>query len=217
MSDEERQLLNDVMEMATNGSVQEKLAELMGILRRNVDSDVQARLELLEKENAELRGYRDTAEGMRRRMRELDMAIANAEREVKRMRLKQLVEPFMVEAWHVHGRYEYIHEKCGECDENRKRHFTSPMGKEMTEDCWCAEKKYRYSIESVEVAKVNGIDNGNVWYYYIMPSADGDDLYSAKVYSGQDFAKIGNHYGVLFLNKETAQNYADYLNGREAK
>lgn len=218
MSNKKMQLLNDVIELTIDGSVQVKLAELMGILRKNVDSDVQARLKLLEKENAELRKYRDSAEEMQRRMHELDMAIANAEREAQRMRLKKLIEPFMTEAWNVHGSYEYIHEKCDLCDDERKRHFTSPLGREMSEDCVCAEKKWRHRAESVEIVKANGIDDDNVWYYFTMPSMEvgRDDLCGAKIYSGQDFAEIGNCYGVLFLNRETAQNYADYLNERKA-
>ena len=211
MSNEERQLLNDVMEMATNGSVQEKLAELMGILRRNVDSDVQARLELLEKENAELRKYRDNAEEMRRRLHELDMAIANAERNAKKVRLKELVAPFTVPAWTVEGKWEYIHEKCNLCDEKRLRHFTSPGGRAMSEPCQCAEQMYMHHVVETRLVDVCTEPDGHIWFRYTASRIrDDEELHCVQPYSGEEFKQYASW---LFLDRDKAQEYADWLNG----
>lgn len=205
------QLLDDVLEMASNGSVQEKLAELMEILRHEVDSDVQARLELLEKENSELRKYMDNAEEMRRRMHELDMAIANAERNAKKARLEELVAPFTVPAWTVKGNWEYIHEKCDLCDEKRLRHFTSPCGRAMSEACQCAKEMYIYHVVEIKLMNVCVSTNlENIWFRYTR-SCNDEELHCVQLYSGEEF----KHYeDWFFLDRDRAQEYADWLNSK---
>lgn len=206
MSNEEMQLLNDMMELAIDGSVQEKLAELMGILKRNVDSDVRARLELLEKENAELRQYRDSAA-------EMEDAIANAEHNAKIARLQELLKPFTKPAWYACGQWEYIHDKCGECDEDRKIHFMSPNGKHLTENCQCAKQKYLYHVEQAEIFKMSEGDK-YIWYYF----SRGSSLEKAKLYKDEGFLKVYNEIprdNRIFLDRSKAQEYVDWLNSRE--
>jgi hypothetical protein len=213
MSNEERQLFDDIMTLTINGSVQEKLAELMGILRKNVDSDVQARLKLLEKENAELRKYRDNVEEMRRKTREMELIMANAELNAKKARLKELVAPFTVPAWTVEGKWEYIHEKCDLCDASRLRHFTSPGGRAMSEPCQCAKQKYIHRVEEIRLVDVCVSMNSDrhIWFRYATSSScDDEELHCVQLYSGEEFKPYASW---LFLDRDKAQEYADWLDG----
>ena len=96
---------------------------------------------------------------------EAETAKREAERNAKKMRLSELVEDRMVNAYGISRRFEYVHPKCSRCDENGKIHYKSPSGRECTEDCICREQKSVYYVTKAKIAKFS-MYNGNMQFVY---------------------------------------------------
>lgn len=185
--------------------------------------DIKKRINELEKENRELRKYKqlynEAAVDNALLQGRVDYLKENAKKEM----LDELVRPFMQTIWTTDSRDEYITEKCGLCDDERKRHFTSPLGRHMTEYCDCARKHKIYSVIEIECVKMEGTGEFGYDYYFKPRHKDFfnnrssvDGLFSLDVYNGQEFEKL-NAYRIYFTDKSKAEEYCKWLNGREEK
>ena len=192
------------MDGGRESGILRKMGELMDAVQKSVREDVKARIKELERENAELSRYRDNAD-------ELEEVKRNAQIDAKRARLSELLKPFVVPVWTVEGKWDYIHEKCGLCDENRHRHFTSPCGKAMEERCLCAEEKYIYRVVEIELVDFCMDDNKHIWFRYSRNCCY-EELTSVYPYNGEKFER--NEYW-LFLDRDKAEEYARWLNNQK--
>lgn len=121
--------------------------ELKRVLLGTLKEEIKTELETLRAENAELRPFKEDRDRMEQ---ELARVRADCVRKVKEAQdaarnstFESLLGEHMVQAWKV-GREYLSPPKCDKCDKNRKLHFTSPRGKDMTEPCECSQSTTIY-------------------------------------------------------------------------
>lgn len=192
-------------------------------IRENVKQEIKEKIERLEKENAELRDVKEKWEDVKRYHEE---AICELKREKERVRKEleskktnELLESLAFTAYRPLEKTE-VGPKCDKCDENRRIYFTSPMGRKMSEDCTCADRKVAYAPSEESLFRFHVRSSGQVSMRYFTRKEDGDwDTYDCcgTVYSElpDDLEKISSFHAV-FMNLSDCEKYCDYLNNKKA-
>lgn len=202
------------------------IIEMKCALKESVRQEVKDEIESLRKKLAELT---DVQKNWSEKLRELEdekykyqEAARNAQREANKTKLTELMESIEHEAWTVKGNYEYVRQKCDKCDKDRRIHFKSPSGRDMTEDCECAKRKYIYYVKPLKLYKINQRIKStgradDVWLYYALHESGGffpgekdEDLELINIRLGETQRR--EKYHAYFLNEEDAQQYCDELN-----
>lgn len=198
-------------------------------LRSSVKKEYTDRIEHLEAELARLKDIRDNYD---EKVRELnvakqnaEIAAANAESAARKASLHKLLEPMRVDAWAIDHKTVYVKDKCDKCDAKRYLHYITPMGREAKEPCECSKQKYVFSLVEAEVYELVGRSGGSgvkIYYQYERQSDyDWDDRFriTYRVYKdGTAFEDIiFPADGIIFLNKEKAQEFCDWLNNKKEK
>lgn len=197
-------------------------------LRSSVKKEYTDRIEHLEAELARLKDIRDNYD---EKVRELnvakqnaEIAAANAESAARKASLHKLLEPMRVDAWAIDHKTVYVKDKCDKCDAGRYLHYITPMGREAKEPCECSKQKNVFSFAEAEVYELVGRSGGSgvkIYYQYEHQSDyDWEDRFRTtyRVYKdGTAFEDIGFPEGTIFLNKEKAQEFCDWLNNKEEK
>lgn len=211
----------------------EKCEELIDMLRKSANEEIKSELEKLRKENSEMK---EVFNNYNAKVKELEQAKrkyefdaqktrSEIEIEVKKLRLSKLLEDFQTTVYSVRnvGKEK---PKCDKCDEDGYIKYLTPRGREQKEWCECRERMkfygvaelycYRFTISGFPVRRGQLIG----WYKLNESKHSEDDFESTyyvadKMYNGQDFSEIPSHYDVYFYDKETAQQYADWLNQKE--
>lgn len=206
-----------------------KIEELKEELRSSVKKEYTDRIEHLEAELARLKDIRDNYD---EKVRELnvakqnaEIAAANAENVARKASLHKLLEPMRVDAWAIDRKIVYVKDKCDKCDARRYLHYITPMGREAKEPCECSKQKNVFSLVEAEVYELVGRSGGSgvkIYYQYERQSDyDWDDRFriTYRVYKdGTAFEDIiFPADGIIFLNKEKAQEFCDWLNNKEEK
>lgn len=193
------------------------MADFKASIVDNVRKEIKDKIDRLEKENAELREVKDNWDQIKREhataMCELSLAKEQAKRQAEKARLQTVFRDLCVIGYRVHCEYMQG-PKCDKCDEYRKIHFVSPMGRSMTEDCQCAASK-AFCRPREESLISFYIGDGVQSRYYTR----NDDVYAdrydccAEVYSElpEELATI-NSYRAVFLNVADCQAYCDWHN-----
>ena len=195
-------------------------------LRSRVKKEYTDRIERLEAELASLKDIRDNYD---LKVRELEVAkynavvkAANAKSEAKKATLRELLEPMRVDAWAIEYKTVYIKDKCDKCDAERYLHYITPMGREAKEPCECSKQKNVFWVAEAEVYELVGKSRGSgvkIYYQYEHQSDyDWDDGFrtTSSVYKdGTAFEDIKFPEGTIFLNREKAQEFCDWLNNKE--
>lgn len=153
----------------------------------------------------------------------LQQSQRDAEKMARQCRLSELMESIEHEAWTVKGRYEYVKPKCDKCDKDRRIHFKSPGGREMTEECECAKRKYIYEVKPIMLYKIhqriksNGEPKENPWLYYALheesgffPGEKDEDIELINIQLGE--TEHRERWHSFFLDEEAAKAYANELN-----
>ena len=207
-----------------------KIKEFKDSLRNAVKQEYQDKIEYLEKELAKLKDIKTNwstiiAE-LNEGKKEVELAKKKAIVEARKMRLSELLKDNFLTAYAGKSSINHVHEKCDKCDEHGYIHFKSPQGYDLQEQCMCrAEIKHVYSITEASVVKFvsDNISMGkttSVYYRYEhqISSYDDEDRFSltTNICDNTPFAEIRPHNAV-FLNKETAQAYCDWLNTNEGE
>ena len=199
--------------------------ELKESLMKEVKEEYQAEMERLRKENAELRDIKNNWE---KKVHELECAesraeyaITHAEESAKRARLSDLIAPIVKKAWGIHSDYEYIWPKCNKCDEKGYIHFTSPSGKDCTEQCSCRRMmRYCKPVEA-KVAELDNRreDNGVRVFFEFEANNDSDYRlrHTTSMYEGENFSEIGRYDDIVFLDEDECRKFCEYLNEQERK
>lgn len=179
-------------------------------------------MEELREENISLREFRDNKERYERELKaakaEYQRKMQDAERQANSKKLKDLLSTFAVVGYRAKPEYKKG-PKCGQCDDNRKIHFVSPMGRKMEEDCSCAKSTCNYSPKEVHLLKFYA-GKEIVDTYFEQVSTDRDyDSYSliAQVYdkNRKPFEDI-NYFSTVFLQEDDCQQFCNWLNEQEA-
>jgi len=202
---------------------EEKIEELKTALALSVKKKFLDEMEALRKENESLREFREQKKAYDQELaqakQQYEIKMREAESIANRKKLKDLLSLFSVTGYRVHT--EYVPgPKCDKCDDERKIHYISPVGRKMTENCLCAAKTPIHSPK--EVALVSFIASDKLSStYFDRTSEDRDyDRYDlcAEVYDKdkKPFEEISK-YRVVFLKKEDCQRYCDWLNETEAQ
>lgn len=210
---------------------EEKCSELVQMLKDSATEELKSELGRLRKENAEMK---DIVNNYNQKVKELEQAKRSYEwneqsfrekitKEVRKLRLSKLLEDFQTTLYIVRNNGK-DKPKCDKCDEEGYIHYLSPRGDEKKEKCECRDKIPFYEVEQADCCEFKIRDEwGNEkivgWYRrHISDRSGHDDYYdsatyaSDKIYNGTGFDKIVNYYYVYFRDKETAQEYADWLN-----
>lgn len=204
-----------------------QIEEFKDGLRQAVKQEYLTKIERLENELAELKvikeNWKSKVAELEAAKRETEKAKSEAMREARKLRLSELFADDFQTAWGIAGENVYIHDKCNKCDDDGYIHFTSPQGKELTERCNCREMKYIYSLTEATVVKIESdnksIDKTVTFYYqYNYHKSKYSDSFETVTQLGDDmeFEKI-NRWNQVFLNKEKAQAYCDWINAKNAR
>lgn len=210
----------------TTSPFDEEIETFKEHLRSAVKEEISAELTGLRTENGELktklanltgleRAAKDT---VRRYEQKLHNVEVTARHTVQKEGLGKLLELLDEPRYRVEMNWT-MGPKCGNCDQDRSLHYTTPRGKAMTETCECATRTGHYSVEEQlvhEVARRNG--KIIAWYHPAMRYfEDGFNsptvLKSAEGVALEEMVKNPRDYG--FTTKEAAQALADVLNEEE--
>ena len=198
-----------------------RIEELKAAVKENVKQEIIDKISSLERENEELRVFRDRRDEI---VGEYRRAIAQAEEDARRAedkarhaKLTELLGPYLTEAWKADWRLEQG-PKCGKCDENRQVHFVSPCGREMKEECTCAKRTTVFFPRKISLYRLCEYRSGMIEKAYENTSnCEEADLRSMNlIKDGADFAKI-NTYHDAFETLELCQKYCDWKNSEEEK
>lgn len=142
-------------------------------------------------------------------------------KEIRHTRLKELLKDVQKCAYLVDCKYEYSHVKCDKCDDERKIHFKSPSGKELTEPCSCSCKVLRYFLREIplyEIETCSHYGEERISPIYILQKGEDEVRYSVKNFRDElDNEEIlkGYRWRPVFLSKERAEDYVRFQNAVE--
>lgn len=219
----------------------QQVEEFKDTLRNSVKDEIKEKIAFLEKELEEVKEFRDEKKKfiqeyeskineMKNEVDSVKRDVKESEEKWKKARLYQLLGDYLTVGWKIGYVFEYG-EKCDKCDKDRRIHFTSPQGREYTEECQCAKGHYKYfpkeaTLSKFYVRKKNfpWSDDGKFDYYnrcYTVTDCDDFDRYESAecVYTHSDnvdYKKVNVYYDV-FLNEEDCQKYCDWKNKQELK
>lgn len=163
----------DLSEPSTGDIVFEEIKRVLGTLKEEIKTE----LEALRKENAELRLYKEDRDRLQRDLErvksECNRRIREAEATAENRVFESLLGEHMIQAWKVGHEY-ILPQKCDKCDANRKLHFTSPRGRELTEECECAKSQTVYKPIPALLAR-----------FQVNPKARARDQFTDKCFSGE--------------------------------
>lgn len=205
--------------------------EFKDLLRGEIKEEVKLEIARLREENATLLGKMGNLTDLENEARrakakyeaEVDRATMDAKREVQKASAAGLIKAIGTTKFSVVS--EYVKgPKCDKCNDQRRRGYTTPLGKEAYEICSCDAGEIVYDVAELEVLEV-GKRNGRytVWY---TPSTKKDrerhfeDSAYGRVYENpasiEEMVK-SKHRDYGFDTREEAQALADALNEERAK
>lgn len=225
---------------AEPGEFDRQVEEFKETLRNSVKDEIKEKIEALEKELEEIKEFRDEKEkfiwGYNAKLNEMKKEVKKAKREAedaekkwKDARLHELLGDNLTVGWKATFT-EVYGEKCGECDEGRMIHFTSPQGTEFSERCQCAKGYRTYFPSEVALYKFQmskrkdwpydkKVDYCNRYYKTVEHDYHDDYELGNDVYAPTDnidYKKV-NIYSAVFLSKEDCQKFCDWRNKQENK
>lgn len=176
----------------------------------------------LIKENEELREFRDDKKKYEQELRETkaeyQRKMEEAERDANSKKAKDFLRTFSVIGYRASPEYKQG-PKCNRCDDYRRFHFVSPMGRNMTEKCSCAKETCIYSPKEVKLLRFHAGKEIVDTYFEQVGVDEVYDSYSlcAQIYdkTKKPFVDINWVYTV-FLQEDDCQKYCDWLNKKEA-
>lgn len=183
--------------------------------RHSTFEELQFQVENLQNEN----------DCLRAQIKELSLIKKNWDekiKEIRHTRLKELLKDVQKCAYLVDYKYEYAHVKCDKCDNERKIHFKSPSGKELTERCSCSHQVERYFLCEIPLYQIetrSRYGEERISSIYIYQQGEDEVRYSVGDFRDElDNEKISKSYPwkPAFLSKERAEDYARFKNASEA-
>lgn len=203
----------------------QQIDEFRQTLLKAVKTNFITKMEHLEKENEELLVVKKNFDQIKRdyasKERQLENDRSQMERMVRNERLSVLMKDFEVLMFRSRSTTKQF-PKCDICDEKRKVHFKTPLGKDAHEMCECSVGKTVYVPEEVYCTefRVNSDNNAMLMWYKIKRDRDYDsgsyessDLAKTVYKDGMKYEELDKwHYSNYFKSKEECQKYCDWLN-----
>lgn len=207
---------------------EQQVDELKETLMNSVKDEFKEEMDRLKKENAEL-------QEVKKKMKEIEQEYANKKREldwerkdleikVRRERLAELMKGFEVQLYTI-GSKGYKAPKCDKCDEKRRIHYTTPLGRETYETCDCDKRISVYEPVPIMLKSFSIYDGkGNAWYEvkdlnsrYEHLSYYEDSIHGKELITSEEQFENASTWKPLLQTKELAQKYCDYINkGKKA-
>lgn len=189
------------------------IEELKNRLRNSVKKEILDELAYLREENEQLR---DVKERMEKIEREYQVAMKNAAREARKLRLHELVKECDRVYWQV-GCDVTEQPKCDKCNQYRMIEYTTPLGRHATEACTCKEKIVKRVPEACYATELD-VRNGEavVWFAPERRDSDFAELRALKkenVCDNTDFSTL-DMTKAYFSSQEICKSYCDWLNSR---
>lgn len=209
---------------------EQQVDEFKNALINSVKEKYINEMDRLKRENLELqevkRNFNNIQNEYKKKENQLRIEREHMEREVRQQRLTELMKDFNVIMYRATTKYVYK-SKCNKCDENRQIHFTSPQGKEMTEECECAKGKNKYvpSEHYCYEFKIDNYNNNNnmlMWFKmnhendYDWCGYESSTLVKTVYNTDMKFEDI-DIYNTYFKSKDDCQKYCDWLNRELSK
>lgn len=200
---------------------EQQIDELKDSLFNAVKKEHKDKMGKLEKENIELqevkKNWNVLEKDYKDKLQDLQRKIETAERDAKRMRLKDFMSELKQQLWQANSSGVYA-PKCDKCDDKRQIYFNSPTNKRMSEDCECGKAFSKYKPVAYELYSFQQ-NNNDIGKWYKKPYND-SDYYSEDskhvdllVKTEDDFKSIGDRlYSVFFVTEELCQKYCDIKN-----
>lgn len=199
-----------------------QIDEFKQSLMQSVKKEFLDKLERLEEENKDLQDIKKNFLSIKNdyedKERKLEREYQYLKSQVRRERLGEIMKDSEIEMYTVASR-SHEKPKCDKCDDERKIHYTTPLGKKTYETCDCAKRTYVYEVISTmlhsfsfrngearawyEVKK----DRDDEWLHYHEDSISMNNLIESESQFEDAWA-----YRALFKTKELAQKYCDYKN-----
>jgi hypothetical protein len=194
-------------------------------LMKSVKEEFVGEMERLRKENAELQDVKKNFEQVKRdfdvKKRELESEYQKLKGNVRRERLVDLLKDHQITLYKALSKRK-VPPKCDKCDKYRKIKYTSPLGRETSEDCLCKEGKivcFPEEYVRYEFRLSRNQSDVTAWYRQYNDDEDGlvydSSIRAEYIYSSDmDFKDI-KQYSTFFKTKEECQRYCDFLNSKE--
>jgi hypothetical protein len=230
-------MYNDYFDLPAPSTGDLVFEELKRILMGTLKEEIKTELEALRKENEELRPFkleRDRMEQELARVRaDCVRKIKEAQENARNSTFESLLGEHMVQAWKVGREYE-LPPKCDKCDDQRKLHFTSPRGKNMTEPCECSQSTTIYKpvpallarFRVKPLARAKNQENDDSFYekpLYYWYTTEYSTLDNAEFILSEE-TEIGalrhsdtkplnelSEWHSVFTSEERCQEFCDYL------
>lgn len=205
------------------------IADLKEQLKKEVKQEIQDKITVLEKENAELKQVKENWAKIKQEYeskineieREKQYILNNAKREIYNTTLKDLFDncDYFQKLYKVDYKTEE-REKCNMCDENRKLTIKDCYGRKHEVYCKCSNKrKVYYSEENLDtciyIQKKKERDNFRFEFRSNSSWDYGHKISKEDILEKFDKEKVKGYYNTYFTTLEEAQKYADYLNSIE--
>lgn len=202
---------------------EEQLGALVTQIRSNIKSEVIHELETLRAENAKLQNIKQRMSDIDRehlaKVQELEFMKRDALSIVRREKLHKLLEELHIEIYSPTS-YTELGPKCDQCDDKRRRHYVTPLGKNSSESCECEVKFTKYKVKEEVVCEFSNRDNKlRIWYKQYPGS---DDTYTAdnsKFFDGfndeKPYEEIERYWRAFFKDKDKCLAYCEWLNEQE--
>ena len=122
------------------------VGEFKESLMKSVKESYVKEMEQLKKENEELKEFRKERQNysneLARIKSEYEEKEKHLEYKVKQERFGELLKGICETGWYAERCVEIYLPKCDKCDRDRRIHFKSPAGKDMTEPCSCSASRF---------------------------------------------------------------------------
>lgn len=204
--------------------IQDEISEHISALIDTIKKCYKGEITHLKKRIAELQDFAEKKDEYDRKIEQLELRLEeerkNSVKKMKLLKLSEFIDLIKKPVWICGGSYEYIYDKCDKCDDDRNIHFKSPSGKDCTEPCHCAEKRYIYKpvqgflfrVEQSDYYSDRDTPIKNTVFHYIENTIKSDadsHMFTYHIcYNGEPFDKLLG--SVYFTNLEDCERYCKY-------
>ncbi len=202
-----------------------QIEEFKRSLLTAVKTEFTEEMERLKTENAALQKVKRDFDSIQReykeKQRQLQYDRENMERTVRKERLSAMMQDFQVIMYQADVEWVEL-PKCSQCDERRHVKYTTPLGRQASEDCWCAIKTKTWKPrEGMAYEIIQDDRTGMLRAHYKMKQYSGTeyldlDARFAEITFSEDMPyEELNTRDTFFKTAEQCQLYCDWMNARK--
>ena len=194
-------------------------------LMASVKEEFTEEMKRLKAENAELQTVKQNFKALQQeyqaKHRQLEYDRKELERTVRNKRLSEMLQDFRLIMYQADVEWGAL-PKCGQCDDRRHVKYTTPLGRQASEDCWCAAKTKTWKPrEGMAYQIILGSTTGALRARYKMKQYSGTEYLDLDArFAETIFSESMPYEGLktcdtFFKTAEACQAYCDWLNAKE--